>query len=188
MLDWHYELARRSSISSARVHFILKKELKVNKICARWIPHLLTKEQKVERVRKAKKLLKLYPEYDRKRFAELITGDETLVHYFEPRRKCLNSIWASKHSRRPVIAKRLATVRKSLYCIFFSIKGPAIQVVVPRRKNDTAKYYRKAVLQKQMNRYFCKQRPKKGMKQISLLHDNASSHKAKLVTEYLARH
>jgi len=58
------ELALMSGISSARVHFILRKVLLVNKKCARWIPHLLTKEQKQERVKKAKQLLKLYPNFN----------------------------------------------------------------------------------------------------------------------------
>ena len=36
---------------------------------------------KKERVKKAKKLLKLYPEFNKKRFADFITGDETWVHF-----------------------------------------------------------------------------------------------------------
>jgi len=71
-----------SGISSARVHFILRKVLLVNKKCARRIPHLLTKEQKQERVKKAKQLLKLYPNFNKKMFADFITGDEIWVHFF----------------------------------------------------------------------------------------------------------
>ena len=40
------QLARMTNLSLARVHAILKKHLKVRKINARWIPHLLTDEQK----------------------------------------------------------------------------------------------------------------------------------------------
>ena len=49
------DLARMTNLSLARVHAILKKHLKVRKINAKWIPHLLTDEQKKTRVTMAKK-------------------------------------------------------------------------------------------------------------------------------------
>jgi histone-lysine N-methyltransferase SETMAR len=58
----------------------LKKHWKVTNISARWVPHLLTKEQKRQRVKVAKKLLQMFPKYDKKQFA----GDDTWVNYFEP--------------------------------------------------------------------------------------------------------
>jgi len=136
------ELARMSGISPARVHFILRKVLLVNKKCARWIPHLLTEEQNQKRVKKAKQLLELYPNLQQKRFADFITGDETWVHFFEPKRKSANRVWATKHARRPVIAKRTITVKKVLYCIFFTNNGPAIQIPVPKGKSVTAYFYK----------------------------------------------
>ena len=38
---------------------------------------------------------------DKKQFANVITGDETRVYYFEHVRKVSNKIWATKHSKRP---------------------------------------------------------------------------------------
>jgi histone-lysine N-methyltransferase SETMAR len=51
------DIARKEGISLSSVQFILKKHLKVRKISARWVPHLLTDEQKRQRVKVAKKLL-----------------------------------------------------------------------------------------------------------------------------------
>lgn len=54
-------LARITNLLLARVHGILKKKnLKLRKKNARWIPHLLSDEQKKVRVKIAKGLLKLY--------------------------------------------------------------------------------------------------------------------------------
>lgn len=54
-------LARITNLLLARVHGILKKKnLKLRRINARWIPHLLSDEQKKVRVKIAKELLKLY--------------------------------------------------------------------------------------------------------------------------------
>ncbi len=49
------QLARLTSLSLAIVHEILKKHLKVRKINARWIPHLLTDAQKNRRVEMGQK-------------------------------------------------------------------------------------------------------------------------------------
>ena len=49
------DIARKVGISLSTVHLILKKHLKVRKISARWVPHLLTDEQKRQRVKAAKK-------------------------------------------------------------------------------------------------------------------------------------
>ena len=76
------------------------------------MPHLLTDEQKRQRIKVAKKLLQMFPKYDKKQFANVFTGDETWVHYFEPIRKVSNKIWATKHSKRPIIAKRSLSTKK----------------------------------------------------------------------------
>ena len=54
------DIARKVGISLSTVHLILKKHLKVRKISARWVPHLLTDEQKRQRVKVAKKLLQIF--------------------------------------------------------------------------------------------------------------------------------
>ena len=47
------DIARKVGISLSTVHLILKKHLKVRKISARWVPHLLNDEQKRQRVKVA---------------------------------------------------------------------------------------------------------------------------------------
>ena len=60
------DIARKVGISLSTVHLNLKKHLKVRKISATWVPHLLTDEQKRQRVKVAKKLLQMFPKYDKK--------------------------------------------------------------------------------------------------------------------------
>ena len=80
-------IARKVGISLSTVRFILKKHLKVKKISARWVPHLLSDEQKRQRVKVAKKTLQMFPKYDKKQFADVVTSDKTWFHYFETVRK-----------------------------------------------------------------------------------------------------
>ena len=51
-------------------------------LCARWVPHLLTKEQKAYRVKCARELLKTYKNCQNKRINELLTGDETWIFFY----------------------------------------------------------------------------------------------------------
>ena len=177
------DIARKLGISLSMVHLILKKHLKVRKISARWVPHLLTDEQKRQQVKVAKKLLQMFPKYDKKQFANVVTGDETWVHYFEPVRKVSNKIWATKHSKRPIIAKHSLKV---LYAIFFSGEGVAIKVPVKKGKSITGKYYNDVVLKK-LKKYYQKRRHATGFKHVRLLHDNAPAHTSTIVTAFLKK-
>ena len=177
------DIARKVGISLSTVHLILKKHLKVRKISARWVPHLMTDEQKRQRVKVAKKLLQMFPKYDKKQFANVVTGDETWVYYFEPVRKVSNKIWATKHSKRPIIAKRSLSTKKVLYAIFFSGEGIAIKMPVKKGKSITGKYFKDVVLKK-LKKYYQKRRPATGFKHVRLLYDNAPAHTSAIVTAF----
>ena len=64
---------------------------------------------------------------DKKQFANVVTCNENWVYYFEPVRKFSNKTWATKHSRRPIIAKQSLSARNVWYAIFFSGEGVAIK-------------------------------------------------------------
>ena len=51
------EIAGSVGVSSGTVHKILTQELKLRNVCARWVPHLLTKEQKIVWRKKKPKIL-----------------------------------------------------------------------------------------------------------------------------------
>ena len=86
MKDGRYtvrQIASLVGISLANTHHIVKHVLKMKKICARWIPHILTNEQKQTRVRVAKQLLQMFPKFDKKKKANIVKGDETWMYLFE---------------------------------------------------------------------------------------------------------
>ena len=118
--------------------------------------------------------------------SNVVTGDETWVHYFEPVRKVSNKIWATKHSKRPIIAKRSLSTKKVLYAIFVSGEGVAIKVPVKKGKSITGKYYKDVALKK-LKKYYQKRRPATGFKHVHLLHDNAPAHTSAIVTAFLKK-
>ena len=112
------DLARITGISFGKVRLLLKFKLGLRKISARWIPHLLTKDQKNIRAKYAKKRLKEYSKFDQRKFSDIITGDEMWIHFYEPHRKTSNRVWATKGAKGPCIAKRTISVKKVLCGVF----------------------------------------------------------------------
>ena len=142
--------------------------------------HLLTDEQKRQRVKVAKKLLQMFPKYDKKQFANVVTGVKTWVHYFEPVRKVSNKIWATKHSQRPIIAERSLSTKKVLYAIFFSGEG------VAKSASEKGQKHHRKVLQRRST-----EETEKVLSETTpchcLLHDNAPAHTSAIVTAFLKK-
>ena len=71
------EIKEISGIHSSSVLKILRERLGLHKICARWLPHLLTDEQKQNRVRLASQVIEKHDKCDPRHLEEIVTGDET---------------------------------------------------------------------------------------------------------------
>ena len=109
--------------------------------------------------------------------SNLLTGDETLVHMFEPQ-------WKRKDQKHPCIAK-ISISSKKMYAIFFNSNGPVVQVLCPSGHTVTGRFCKNSVLKK-VKEFYNKKRPSKGWSGVHLLHDNTSSHKCEVVKSFLA--
>ena len=114
--------------------------------------------QKTQRLKCARKLLKTYKGCNSRVISNLLTGDETWVHMFEPQRRADNKQWKRKDQKRPCIAKRTISSKKILKQ--FSL----IQV----------------------GQFYNKKQPSKGWSGVPLLHDNPSWHKCEVIKYFLA--
>ena len=135
-----------SGIHSSSVLKIVRDRLGLRKICARWVPHLLTDKQKQSRVRLASQVIEKYDKCDPRHLEEIVTGDETWIYHFQPDSKAKNKVWVPSESDRPVTARRCKTSNRMLYAIFFDSEGPVLQIPVPKGSSITAKFYRESVL------------------------------------------
>ena len=84
------EIEELSGIHSAGVLKILREQLGLRKICARWVPHLPTDEQKQSWVRLASQVIEKYDKCDPQRLEETVTGDETWIYHFQHDSKAKN--------------------------------------------------------------------------------------------------
>ena len=179
------DIASCTGISEGSVQTILKKCLDLRKVCARWVPHLLTEKQKTQHLKCARELLKTYKGCNSWVISNLLTGDETWVHMFELQRRADNKQWKRKDQKRLCIAKRTISSKKMLYAIFFNSSGPILQVPCPSGDTVTGQFYKNSVLKK-VKEFYNKKIPSKGWSGVHLLHDNASSQKCEVVTSFLA--
>ena len=178
------DTASCTGISEGKVKTILKKRFGLRKVCARWVPHLLTEEQKTQRLKCARELLKTYKGCNSRVISNLLTGDETWVHMFEQQRRADNKQWKRKDKKRPCIVKRTISSKK-MYSIFFNSSGPVVEVPCPSGRTVTGRFFKNSVLKK-VNEFYNKKRQSKGWSGVHLLHDNASSHKCEVVKSFLA--
>ena len=148
---------------------ILKKLLDLRKVCARWVLHLLTEEQKTQRLKCARELLKTYKGCNSQVISNLLTGDETWVHMFEPQRRADNKQWKRKDQKRPCIKERTISSKKMLYTIFFNSSGPVVQVPCPSGHTVIGRFCKNSVLKK-VKEFYKKKQPSEGWSGIHLLH------------------
>ncbi|PSN49518.1 hypothetical protein C0J52_18949 [Blattella germanica] len=95
------ELSEASGISPTSVYRILTDDLKKRKICARWVPHCLTAEQKQRRLDIATLLKQRFDHEGQGLLCRIIAIDETWVRDFEPQFKSQSNEWRGASSPRP---------------------------------------------------------------------------------------
>ena len=82
----------------------LHDHLHMSKVSARWVPRLLTPNQKEQRSDSCKELIELESK-DTRFFYRIVTMDETWVHHFDPEMKSLSMQWIALSSLTPKEAR-----------------------------------------------------------------------------------
>ncbi|XP_067131309.1 histone-lysine N-methyltransferase SETMAR-like [Centruroides vittatus] len=88
-----HEIVEATGISQGTVFSILHKKLGVKKISARWVPRLLSVENKRNRVVDSEAVLALFRRNPDEFLRRYITVDETWIHYYTPETKEQSKQW-----------------------------------------------------------------------------------------------
>ena len=151
------QIAEITGISTERVHFILHEQLQMKKLCARWVPRLLTVDQKQRRKDVSIECLGLF-QRDKKEFLRrFITVDETWVHHFTPESKQQSKQWVEKGQPPPKKAKVIPSAGKVMATVFWDAKGIIFIDYLAKGKTINGEYY--ANLLQQLNDEIAKKRP-----------------------------
>jgi hypothetical protein len=78
------EIAETIGISQECVRYILHEELVMKKLCVRWVPCLLTADQKRTRMKISEQCLECFNKNKTDFVCQFITLEETWIHHYTP--------------------------------------------------------------------------------------------------------
>ena len=179
------QLASIMKVSYGTMQKILRDELGYSRICARWVPRLLTNEMKGERVRVCtlwRDALAADPTW----FDNVVTMDEAWMYCYDPAMKYATTEWRPKGSEPPVKQRATKSMSKALAITFFDKWGVIFMHWVPRGQTVNQHYMIK-VFRQLTSVHIPRKRPefKKGKWKVHM--DNARPHLARLVLAWLAK-
>ena len=140
------EIADQVHLSLGSVHTILRNELQMKRVCARWVPHLLTAEQQLRRVQESEVFLRRWRKEGEQFLSRIVTCDEVWVHFYDPETKQQSSVWKHSSSPPPKKAKVVRSTGKVMFIVFFDIRGIILAHAVPQGLTVTGKYYSKVCI------------------------------------------
>ncbi|CAH1995837.1 unnamed protein product [Acanthoscelides obtectus] len=95
------EIETSLKISKTSIQKILHEELGVRKLVSRWIPHLLTEEQKAAGVNWCQKTLDWFNSGNSKNVYSIVSGDESWIYCYEPENKRQSTVWVFQGEEKP---------------------------------------------------------------------------------------
>lgn len=84
------EVAQNCEVSKTTVYDILSEDLNMSRVCARWVPRLLTSENLEKRVELSKHFIKGLLD-------KIVTTDESWFHYYDAK---INKIRTCLHRKK----------------------------------------------------------------------------------------
>jgi histone-lysine N-methyltransferase SETMAR len=133
------ELVDLSGLSWSYCQRILSEKLQMKRVAAKFVPHVLTADQKQSRVDVCCEL-KEHLEIDPDLFSKVITGDESWCYAYDPETKQQSSKWKSSNS--PCTKKSAASAVKCQDdADFFYANGTVHSELVPNGQTVNQAFY-----------------------------------------------
>jgi histone-lysine N-methyltransferase SETMAR len=173
-------------VGMGTIHRILHEDLGLEKKSARWVPKLLSQDQKIQRVEDCRDLVAAVHRHSFTMLDNIVTMGETMVSYHTPETKKQSKQWIAKGKPGPIKARVQAGRTKQMILAFFDNKGLVYSHIVTRGVPINADYIVKVLglFMKQLK----KKRPATVAQQWWFHWDNAPVHTAAVVQEWLAAH
>jgi len=128
------------NVSYGTVQTILTCDLNMHHVAAKFVPRLLTPEQKEHHVAICQELRQRVLD-DPAFMSSVITGDESWVYRYDPETKQQSSQWKSPGSPRPKKARQSSSKTKSMLIVFLDIRGIVHHEFAPQGQTVNAGFY-----------------------------------------------
>ena len=180
------ELENDLGIPKTTVWEILNQILGMTRVCAKFIPKLLTTEQKDFRSEIAQDNLEIVSD-DENVLKKVITGYESWVYGCDLEIKQEYSQWNCPDEPRPKKARQSRSHVKSMLIIFFDCEGVVHYEFAPTGQTINKEYYVE-VLKRLLDAVRIKRPHFWSSGDWLLHHENAPAHSSNLVQQFLAKH
>ena len=178
-------ISAQFDVSVGTVHTIIRKELQMRKICAKFVPRVLREDQKERRCHDSREIVELINS-DPAVLDALVTCDESWIYCYDPETKRQSSQWKHAGSPRPKKARESKSTHNLLMIPFFDCIGMIYMHWVPTGQTVNNEYYVE-VLREFRKRFHRKRATLFKSGQWHFHQDNAPVHNFILVTDYLTK-
>lgn len=155
-----------------------------SKVCARWVPRMLTQENKDNRLSVSQELLSQYEVEGDSFLDRIVTGDETWCHHYEPESKRQSMEWHHSGSPPKTKFKRQPSAGKVMCTIFWDRKGVILLDFLEAGTTINSDRYVETLTK--LKDRIARKRPEK-RRNFILQHDNARPHTSFKTRECLTK-
>ena len=93
------------------------------KICAHWVPHLLTEDHKIQQKAITSEMLRRYRDEGDDFLLNIVTGDKTWFHHFDPETKQRSMEWHHLDATTKKKPKTMPSAKKIMGTVFWDAEG-----------------------------------------------------------------
>jgi [histone H3]-lysine36 N-dimethyltransferase SETMAR len=177
-----FQISTQTGIPMTTVSRILKEQLRVTKLCCRWVPHKLTEEQMHLRVDWCHKMLMKFRIGSSKLVFSIATGDESWIYQYDPETKQQSAQWTFDDEPTPTKIRQARSVGKKMVAVYFGKSGHIATIELEGRRTVNAEWYTTICMPEVLSAL----RHGSPNRRILLHEDNAPAHKAKLTQAFYA--
>jgi len=162
------EIADTLTISEGSVFTILHENLRMRKLFSKWVPRLLTPDQKQQRIDDSERCLELFKRNKIDFLNRYVTMDKIWIHFYTP-----ESATGESRPKRP---KNQKSAGKVMLSVFWDVNGILFIDFLDKDKIMNSEYYM-ALLDRLTAEIMIK-RPYIQDKKVLFHHDNFSCHES----------
>ena len=170
------EIADTLKISYGSVYAILHEHLSMRKLLSKWVPRLLTVDQKRQRVVDSERCLELFRRNKPNFLRRYVTMDETWIHHYTPESKRSSAEWTAVGEKRPKRPKTQMWAGKVMASVFWDAHGVLFIDYLEKGKTINSERYIGQLMR--LKNEIGEKRLQMKKKKVLFHQDNAPCHKS----------
>ena len=120
---------------------ILHEHLGMRKLCSKWVPRMLTPDQKQQRIDDSEACLALFNRDKNDFLRRCVTMDETWINHFTPESNRQSAEWTAAGESRPKRPKTQTAAGKVMASVFWDSHGILFIDYLEKGKTINSEYY-----------------------------------------------